>query len=238
MGEVFTYESLLSSGDIEYTTDKHKNFNNVLKYLGDGQLKYEDWKPIGMTDGEDELYVCSKDHSCELYTRTPFYDSNRQHFHCVCSEPLLRQYYAINAKTNNVILLGSRCIQKLGPIAYQRHLRLKGEAEGKRYCEHCGICIRKDIVERAIERGDRYFYHVGCKELDKKKKKEPPPPPYTPPRSTVSTETIVKFGKYKGQPLSNLLQDQGYMKWIVIQDETSGQFLDIQQFIKNSNLIV
>lgn len=243
MSSVITYNKLVRSGSIEYTNNKHLNFINVLKHLDNGRCAFDVWEPIGHDIAGESDLVCSEGCDCPLYKNSMLYDTEREHLHCICSEPIFKPYYAINLDTQDIILVGSRCICKLGEKARQKHLRIKGEQEGKKYCEHCNKCVRKDVVDRAIQRGDKYFYHVKCEWADDKNIKEPiddeepPPPPYQPP-STISIGTIVKFGKYQGQPLYNLTKNNGYMKWMMTRDDATDQFKEIQEFIKNSNLIV
>lgn len=121
--------------------------------------------------------------------------------------------------------------------------------------------VSKRIVDEQKEDGCEIFYHRMClKKVFKKCRKcdkyknynckcdnitnffnnspEPPPPYETttppPPETLITLDTIVKFGKYKGKQIFELIKDLSYCKWIKCEDDTYGQFKKIQEYLSNN----
>lgn len=258
MGELFTFEEL--KDDIDYI--QHKNNDNLCKVLrekgSNGSLEfYPTWKTIDEYRNPEKY--CPDEERCEWLTG---FVTSKYHYHCVCSEAILYPFIIQNQENYNMLVIGSKCIHKFGSEAKDELKKIKYKYSDRQGCYTCfhtkkdykEITVNKSIVQR--QQGCEKIYHIKCLNiLFKKCKKckeykkhnckcdnintiETEPPPYetitppAPPETSINLNTIVKFGKYKGKQISELIKDLNYCKWIKCEDYTTGQFKQIQEYLQ------
>ena len=231
---------------VEYTNDMFSNLCKVVKKLShDNKLNFDDW---------DILYIPENIDNNLNYIQT--------HYHCACNHLIKVRYEIKNKFNKNSFIAGSSCVDHFGEKAIKQRKILKKIHDGKKICcnTNCkskkAICIKK--VEEDLKENPEQtsFYHSGCMEkLFKKCKKCKKyknyncicPPEYEEiiqPIQTVevqpiiriepviTTETIISFGKCKGKPISYLLKDISYCKWIIGLNDATGAIERIQEYLK------
>lgn len=225
----YSYEDLKTL--IPYTSNKHKNLKRVLKELSDDdKWSYTDWTPYHNHNYEK----CPKGKCCEELKRSFVYkicanNDDYTHYHCSCSEAIIHPNTFINKYNCKKVLIGSKCYRNFGDKATE----IMDQFEGKKKCPSCNKTVPKQIVERY--KHEENIYHIKCYEGQNEReetKQDELPPPYEEPRVTAST--IVKFGKYKNKNVSELIEDKSYVQYMLSQEETSGQFKDICDFLSTT----
>jgi len=223
----YSYEDLKNI--IDYTSKKHENLRTVLKELShNDKCDYTDWQPQHTCLSN----ICSHGGSCEELKKSFIFNKcsiggDYTHYHCSCSEAIIHPTTFINKYNCKKILIGSKCYKKFGDKAK----KIMDEFEGKKKCPSCNKTVPKQIVQRY--KHEQNIYHMKCYSGQNYREEaiEDLPPPYE--ESRVTTSTIVKFGKYKNKPISELIQDKGYVEYMLSQEETSGQFKDICKYLNN-----
>ena len=224
-GKFYSYKRLKTL--IEYGKNQFKNLCNVLKYLShNNTCNFEDWVPIRyMPKTEDNLHYIPMQCNCS------------------CNHDIVHCFTIINKFNNNSIIVGSSCINKFfGKEANEIKTRLVDEHKGKKKCPRCKKTVSKQVVEKY--KHEENIYHIKCypgkyylNKLLKLNTEEPEPPSY---ETVVSVSpifrinpitTIVKIGKFKGKPLSDLLKDVNYCDWIKSVEEPSGKLKEIQEYL-------
>lgn len=258
MGEFYSYETLKKL--IKYDTNKHKNLQTVLKYLnGSNQWSYTDWTPYYSNNYEE----CLHNEKCDELKKSLIYNqcienADYTHYHCSCSETILYPNMFRNNNNNNTIVIGSKCYRKFGDEAN----KIMDDYEGKIKCFSCKKTVNKKIVDKY--KHEKNIYHKKCYNGQNKcnisqffpespiipespivpelpiilepliilEQPSYDPPEYEQPK--ITNITIIKFGRFKGKLVSELIEDQSYVKYMLSQDNSSGQFKDICDFIKKS----
>lgn len=224
----YSYEDLKEV--ISYTSKKHENLRAVLKELShNNKCSYFDWQP----DDTKQLKICPYAESCKELKKSFLYNlcgnfNDYTHYHCSCSESILHPRKYINKYNRKEILIGSKCFEKFGSGAK----KIMDEFEGKKKCPSCNKTVPKQVVERY--KHEENIYHMKCYTGQNYREQtiEESPPPYEEPRVTAST--IVKFGRYKNKTVFELIQDKGYVEYMLSQEETSGQFKDICEYLQSA----
>ena len=154
--EFYSYEDLKHL--ICYTTNKHKNLQNVLKYLSNGEKwSYTDWTPIYSNDYEE----CPDGNYCQELRKSVIYNmldekGDYTHYHCSCSEAIIHPTQFRNIHNNNHIVIGSICYKKFGKKAVE----IMDAFEGKKKCEQCNKTVNKQVVNEYEKQ--ETFYHKSC----------------------------------------------------------------------------
>ena len=146
------------------------------------------------------------------------------------------------------MIIGSKCINHFGDDAIKKRNELIDKEEGKVKCPKCKKTVSKTIVDKYYY--EENIYHKKCYRNQNYKpptkfdiklffNEDIPPPSYQPiieqpiaEQPILNINTIVEIGKYKGQPLSNLLIDKNYCNWIEDVKEPSGKLKEIQNYLK------
>jgi len=248
---------------LKYGSAKHNNLRKALKYgSGNNTCLFTDWRPYKTIKrpemcGVEDDFLCKDGKKCDILKKCFVYHlckntENQEHYHCSCGEAIFTAKFFRNINNGNELIIGSKCYYKFGPKAKE----IMDEYEGKMKCFHCSETVSKPIIQR--QQGCEKIYKIKClNKLFKKCKKckeykkhnckcdnintiEPEPPAYetitppSPPETSINLETIVKFGKYRGKQISELIKDLNYCKWIKCEDDTHGQFRQIQEYLLNN----
>lgn len=225
--EFYSYEDLKNI--IHYTSKKHENLRAVLKELShNDKCAYLDWQP----HYNNHYEKCPYGKLCEELKKSFIYGrcvgiNDYTHYHCSCSEAIIRPNTFINIYNGKEILIGSKCYKKFGDKAK----KIMDDFEGKKKCPSCNKTVLKQVVERY--KHEENIYHMKCYTGQNYREQtiDDPPPPYEEPR--VTTSTIVTFGKHKYKTVFELTQDEGYVEWIISLENPSGQLKDIRDFLEN-----
>ena len=230
-GKFYSYKTLQLL--IDYGKVKFKNLCRVLKYLShNNTCKFEDWVPIEyMPQTKDNL------------------DYRQIQSNCSCNHDIVRCFIVKNKFNNNSIIVGSSCINKFfDDEANEIKNRLVDEYKGKKKCPECKKTVSKQVVEKY--KHEENIYHIKCypgkdylDDLLELNTEEPEPPSYetvvsVPPVFRINPiTTIVKIGKFKGKPLSDLLKDVNYCDWIKSVEEPSGKLKEIQEYLLSAQSV-
>ena len=214
MGEFYSYDRLKDL--IDYGKSKPENLKKVLKYLSHNDTcNFDDWEVI-------EKYDIEKQNNCS------------------CKQYIEHCFKVRNKFNNNEKIVGSVCINKYyNDEAKETLKKLIFEDKGKKKCNACNSkrAVDKKTVKENIDQ--EFFYHPTCMKIKftecsvckKYKKYNCKCPLYELPKLNI--DTIVKFGKYKGQKVKYILDDNSYCQWILNLIEPTGQIKEIQDFILN-----
>ena len=225
-GEFYSYERLQTL--IEYGKNQFKNLCKVLKYLShNNTCNFEDWLPIAyLPKTEDNLHYIPIQCNCS------------------CNHDIVHCFTVKNKSNNNSIIVGSSCIKKFfNDEANEIKTRLVDEYKGKIKCPECKKTVSKQIVEKY--KHEKNIYHKKCysgkKYIDEIEESEPPlyetVVPVFPIFRINPITTIVKIGKFKGKPLSDLLKDVNYCDWIKSVEEPSGKLKEIQEYLLSAQSV-
>jgi hypothetical protein len=221
IGEFYSYNRLKDL--IDYGKNEPENLKKVLKYLShNNTVNFDDWEVV------EKYYIL---------------DNNlnyiKKQSNCSCKHHIEQPFKVRNKFNNNEKIVGSVCIKKYyNDEAKEKLKELIFEDKGKKRCNACNgkRAVDKKTVEENIDQ--EFFYHPGCMKIkftkccECKKYKNyncKCPPLYELPKLNINI--IVKFGKYKGQPIKNILNDKSYCEWILNLTEVTGQLKEIQEFI-------
>lgn len=220
MGEFYSYDRLKDL--IDYGKNEPENLKKVLKYLSHNDTcNFDDWELV-------EKYYILDDNLNYIQKQS----------NCSCKHHIGQSFKVRNKYNNNEKIVGSVCINKYyNDEAKEKLKKLVFEDKGKKRCNACNgkRAVDKKTVKENIDQ--EFFYHPSCMKIKftecsvckKYKNYNCSCPLYELPKLNI--DTIVKFGKYKGQKVKYILDDISYCRWILSLSDLIGQMKEIQEFI-------